>query len=93
VRDGKSDHSLPEPNWWFLVQTPSYASESDRAKVMTQQGGNASPAINKIFIGTTINDICVAANSPALMRVDSESASNKIDESDSQLEKQNEQRI
>jgi hypothetical protein len=58
-----------------------------------QQGGNASPAMNKIFAGTTTKDICVAANASASMRVNSDSVSNEIDESDLQDEKQYEQRI
>jgi hypothetical protein len=55
-----------------------------------QRGGNASPAVNKIFAGTTTKDICVAANASASMRVNSESVSNEIDESELQDEKHDE---
>jgi hypothetical protein len=72
---------------------PNYASESDPANVTTQQGGNASPAVNKTFAGTTTKDIRVAANASASMCVNSESDSNEIDESELQDEKHGEQRI
>jgi hypothetical protein len=61
--------------------------------VTLQKGGNASPAMNGVLPGTVTKDRFVPLQAPASMRVNSESVSNEIDESDSQHEKHDEQRI
>jgi hypothetical protein len=58
-----------------------------------QERGNASPAMNKVLPGTTTKDRLVGEQARVSMRVNSESVSNEIDESDSQYEKHDEQRI
>jgi hypothetical protein len=49
--------------------------------------------MNETLTGTTISERQVAAKAPALIRVNSESVSNEIDESEMQDEKHSEQRI
>jgi hypothetical protein len=49
--------------------------------------------MNETPPGTTTKDRRVAAKAPASMRVNTESVSNEIDESESQCEKHSEQRI
>jgi hypothetical protein len=49
--------------------------------------------MNETFPGTTTKDRHVAAKASASMRVNSESVSNEIDESDLQCEKHDKQRI
>jgi hypothetical protein len=49
--------------------------------------------MNEILAGTTTKDKFVPKQAQVSMRVNSESGSNEIDESDLQLAKQNEQRI
>jgi hypothetical protein len=88
----RSNASL-EPNWRRLFHALNSASQSDPAKVTAQEGENASPAMSETLPGTTTKDRLVPAQAPASMRVNSESSSNEIDESDSQDEKHNEQRI
>jgi hypothetical protein len=61
--------------------------------VTSQEGGNASPAMNDVFPGTTTKERLVPKQAPVSMRVNSESVSNEIDESDLQFEKHCEQRI
>jgi hypothetical protein len=61
--------------------------------VTVQSAGNASPAMNETVTGTTTKERYVPAKAPASIRVNSESVSNDIDESDSQYEKHDEQRI
>jgi hypothetical protein len=58
-----------------------------------QETGNASPAMNAVLPGTMTKDSCVSQQAPASIRVNSDFASNEIDESDLQSEKQYEQRI
>jgi hypothetical protein len=57
--------------------------------VRAQEGGNASPTMNKILPVTTTKDRRVAWQTPTSMRVNSESVSNKIDEKDDQQEIKN----
>jgi hypothetical protein len=49
--------------------------------------------MNEVLRGTTAKSRCVPAKALASMRVNSESVSNEIDESDLQDEKHDEQRI
>jgi hypothetical protein len=70
----------------------NYASQSDPAKVTAQKGENISLAMSDILPGRTTKDRLVPAQASVLMRVNSESVSNKIDESDLQQEKHSEQR-
>jgi hypothetical protein len=49
--------------------------------------------MNEVLLGTTTKDRLVSQKAPASMRVNSESVSNEIDESDVQYEKHDEQRI
>jgi hypothetical protein len=49
--------------------------------------------MNNVLSGTTTKARPVALQAPASMRVNSESVSNEIDESDLQSEKHDEQRI
>jgi hypothetical protein len=69
------------------------ASESGHVDVTTQSLGKLSPAMNDALPGTTTKNRYVAAKAPVSIRVNSESVSNEIDESDSQYEKQSEQMI
>jgi hypothetical protein len=55
--------------------------------------GNAFPAINDAFSGTITDDNDVIVKASASMRINSESVSNEIDESDVQLKKHLQQRI
>jgi hypothetical protein len=61
--------------------------------VTAQWLGKASRAMNKIFPGPTTNDRFVPAKARASIRINCESLSNEIDESDLQDEKHDEQRI
>jgi hypothetical protein len=61
--------------------------------VTAQERGNALPAMNNVFSGITTKDRSVIAQARASIRVNSESISNEIDESDLQYEKHDEQRI
>jgi hypothetical protein len=54
---------------------------------------NAEPSINSTFCGIVIYARVESVNAYDSMRVNSESVSNEIDESDLQSEKQYEQRI
>jgi hypothetical protein len=58
-----------------------------------QEEGNASPAMNEVLRGTTTKDRFVSRQARASMRINSESVSNEIDESELQHEKHSEQRI
>jgi hypothetical protein len=58
-----------------------------------QERGNAAPAMNKVLPGTTTKGRLVSQQARVSMRVNSESVSNEIDESDLQDEKHDEQRI
>jgi hypothetical protein len=58
------------------------ASQSDPAIVTAQEGGNASSAMNEELPWITTNDKSVAQQALASMRVNSESISNEIDESE-----------
>jgi hypothetical protein len=93
IRGVLRSNELPEPNWRSQFHTLNSLSQSDPASVTTQEGGNASPAMNEIRPGTTTKETFVAAQAPASMCVNSGSVSNKIDESDVQPEKHSEQRI
>jgi hypothetical protein len=84
---------LLKPSWRRPFHALNSASESDPINVTTQEGGNASLAMNDVPSGTTTKDRLAALQTPASMRVNLESVSNEIDESDSQDEKQSEQRI
>jgi hypothetical protein len=81
------------PNWRCLFHAQISASNSDPANVTAQEGGNTSPAMNEVLTGTTTKDRFVLQQAPASMRVNSESVSNEIDESDLQNKKHFEQRI
>jgi hypothetical protein len=61
-----------------------------RRGITTQLAGDAPPATNNVFSGRTTNDKDVRLKAPAPMRANSESASNEIDESESQYEKHDE---
>jgi hypothetical protein len=61
--------------------------------VTLQEGGNASAARNDVLLGTITKDRFVSEQAPASIRINSESVSNEIDESDLQYEKRDEQRI
>jgi hypothetical protein len=63
------------------------------APVTTQWLGKASSATNNVFSRTTTADKDVQQNAPASIRANSESVSNEIDESESQHENHDEQRI
>jgi hypothetical protein len=54
--------------------------------VRIQSTGNASSAMNKTFPGTATKVTCVTSKALPSMRVNSESLSNEIRESDSQSE-------
>jgi hypothetical protein len=58
----------------------------------SHEQGNASPAMNTILSGSKTKSRCVPANAADSIR-DSELDSKKIDESDAQHEKHDEQRI
>jgi hypothetical protein len=90
IPDVLRSNASPEPNWRTLFHAPNSASESDPANVTAQEGGNASPAMNDVFSGTTTNAKSVTPQARASTRVNSESVSNEIDESDLQSEKQSE---
>jgi hypothetical protein len=64
-----------------------------RPLVRAQPGGNALLAMNPLFSGTTTDDKDVKWKAQSSMRVNSESVSNEIDESDLQFEKHDEERI
>jgi hypothetical protein len=61
--------------------------------VTVQWGGKASAAMNNVLIGTATAPICVPVKAPVSIRVNSESGSNEIDESDWQHERHDKQRI
>jgi hypothetical protein len=69
------------------------ASEPVPGDVTSQWYGKASPAMNEILAGTTLKCRCVQAKAPASIRINSESDSNEIDESELQYKKHSEQRI
>jgi hypothetical protein len=92
IPDAPRSNASREPNWRRLVRFLNSASESDPANVTVQEGGNASPAMNDVLPGTTTKDRRVALQAPASMRINSDSVSNEIDESDLQSEKHDEQR-
>jgi hypothetical protein len=80
-------------DWQRPVHPLNPASESPPANAEVRSVGNASPAMNETLIGTTTKERCVASKALASMRVNSDSVSNEIDESDLQPEKHDEQRI
>jgi hypothetical protein len=82
-----------EPDWLRPTQSRKTASESPADNAALQSTENASSAMNETLAGTTAKDKHVAVRALASMRANSESVSNKIDESDVQYEKHNEQRI
>jgi hypothetical protein len=61
--------------------------------VTAQWRGKAAPPMNDVFCGTTTKDRHVPLKALASIRVNSESVSNEIDESDLHTEKHSEQRI
>jgi hypothetical protein len=61
--------------------------------VTVQSAGNASTAMNETLTGTTTKERCVPAKAPVSIRINSESVSNEIDESDVQHKKHNGKRI
>jgi hypothetical protein len=72
------------PNWRCRFHAQISASHFDPANVIAQEGGNASPAMNQVLTRTTARDRLVLQPSPASMRINPESVSNEIDESDPQ---------
>jgi hypothetical protein len=61
--------------------------------VTAQEGGSASPAMNDVLPGMIAKDRFVFKQALASIRVNSDSVSNEINESDLQHEKHDEQRI
>jgi hypothetical protein len=88
----RSNPSL-EPTWRRRFHALNSASQSDQAKVTVQKGGNASPAMNDVLLGTTTKKRFVFQQAVSSMRVNSEFGSNEIDESDLHDEKHDGQRI
>jgi hypothetical protein len=93
VSDVLHSNTSLQRNWWFLFHAMNFASESDPAHVTTHEEGNASPVMNDVFPRTTIKNRFVTLQVPGAMRVDFESDSNKIDESDMHCKKHAEQKI
>jgi subtilase family serine protease len=58
-----------------------------------QEGRNASPAMNDVFLETIIKVRFASQQAALSVHVDSESRSTEIDENDSQPEKHDEERI
>jgi hypothetical protein len=93
IPDVLRSNAALQPNWRPLFHALNSASESDPPHVTSQDRGNASPAMNETFPGTTTKDRFVFQQTRGSMRVNSESFSNEIDESDLQFEKHLQQRI
>jgi hypothetical protein len=72
---------------------PLYSIPHLRGSAATELDGNASPATNDVFPGTTTDDKDVELKARASTHANSESLSNEIDERDLQYEQHSEQRI
>jgi hypothetical protein len=88
----RSNASL-EPSRRRPFHALNSASQSDPAKVTVQERGNASPAMNEALPGTITKNGFVSQQARHSIRVNSESLSNEIDESDLQYAKHDEPRI
>jgi hypothetical protein len=93
IRQVPPSNALLGPDWRRPAYSRSAAGKSPLDNLTVQETGNASSAMNETLAGAIANDKHVAPNDLVSMRVNSESISNEIDESDLQCEKHDEQRI